>query len=479
MNDPGAPVVTVRAEWTMAIRDIFRRKPNWGECLLHYTGLIDGKSRTLQEIADDAEAYGFDRAVTRERIRQVLALARRRLTWWARRREWSVYAATTDRMRTILPCSPGRFVEMFGYPNASNPVQFFHRLSEIADSLRLDFDYLLESPSTLGPIVVGRSEQSAMESLRNLNKLAGSTFGRVDETSSSLECPPWLLASAIRASDRWEFLDDENLYFWKRPKLPPPRPEVTGNKILTTLCRLFAAGHRARSVDLEMSIVRRPLPREQQVSAHVIELIARRSGLFEVEDGEIRRGRGWAWLKPFERDRLLMDISARHGSVVTSRVLYAELMRGGLSKGNASVTVSHTPFLIHAQSGVGFKKGIYRFVVSQEPRAEQTDKNAASRPTVRIRVTSRVAVTGRIYGDNRFGCDGSWVVRNGTDLLPGRVVISGRMIDGLSPVIAALDLRKGDVLEMRPSRDDGVLVVGGDGSGARSPAIGASEIASR
>lgn len=470
MNDSESPIRTVRAEWTGAIRRFFEGRPSWGECLLHYTGLLDGMSRTLQEIADDGEDYGFERAVTRERIRQVLGMARERLSRRAPHREWSVYSATVDRMRSILPCSPGRFVEVFGYPDAPNPVRLFQQLGEIAESLRLEFDYFLVEPPQFGPIVVRGAEQSAMKPLWNLNKLVGSTFGDVETAARELSCSQGLLASAIRASDRWEFLDDYDRYFWKRPALPPPRPNVTGNKILTILCLLFAAGERAHSSDLEISVVRHRALRKEEVPAQVIELIARRSGLFEVENGEIRRGTGWEWSHVSNRDRILLDIFARHGSVVSSRVLYAELVRGGLSKENASITVAHSPFLIHAKSGVGFKEGIYRCVMIQEPTPEQAGAAVESSRAVRVCVTARAAATGRVYGDEDFGSDGSWMVRNGEDLLSGRVAISGRMVDGLRPVIAALGLRRGDVLEMRPGRGDGVLVVQNRGAGASSPA---------
>lgn len=472
MNGPELPPRTVRAEWTGAIRRAFEGRPSWGECLLHYTGLLDGVRRTLQEIADDGEEYGFKRAVTRERVRQVLEMARTRLSRWAPDRGWPAYEATVDRMRSILPCSPGRFVEVFGYPDAPKPARLFQQLAEIAGSFHLDFNYYLASPPSFGPVVVDGAERPNIESLWNLNKLVGSLFGDVETTARELGCSQWLLSSSINASDRWEFLDDRQWYFWKRPALPPPRPNVTGNKILTVLCILFAAGERAYSGDLEMSIVRHRSLRTEHVPAQVIELIARRSGLFEVEDSEIRRGTRWAWSHVSERDQLLLDIFARHGSVVSSRVLYADLVRGGLSKENANITVALSPFLIHAQSGVGFKEGLYRCVMTQEPRREQAGAAAESAQAVRVSVTARAAATGRVYGDGNFGCDGSWVVRSGKDLLSGRVEISGRMIDGLRPVIAALGLRKGDVLEMRPGGGDGVLVVQDGGAGASSPAVG-------
>ena len=425
--------------------------------------------RTLQEIADDAEEYGFKRAVTRERVRQVLEMARTRLSRWAPDREWPAYSSTVDRMRSILPCSPGRFVEVFGYPDAPEPTRLFQQLGEIAGSFHLDFDYYLASPPSFGPVVVDSAERPNIEPLWNLNKLVGSTFGDVETTAKELGCSQWLLSSSINASDRWEFLDDRQWYFWKRPALPPPRPNVTGNRILTILCILFAAGERAHSADLEMSIVRHRSLRSEQVPAQVIELIARRSGLLEVENSEIRRGSAWSWSHVSKRDQLLLDIFARHGSVVSSRVLYADLVRGGLSKENASITVALSPFLIHAQSGVGFKEGLYRCVMSQEPDRKEADAVVESGRAVTVRVTARAATTGREYGDGDFGCDGSWKVRSGRDLLPGRVVISGRMIDGLRPVIVALGLRRGDVLEMRPDGGDGVLFVQDRRAGASSP----------
>ena len=346
-----------------------------------------------------------------------------------------------------------------GYDDCQDPRRLCMGLAEITKLFGLDFAFRFAYIGTVGPLVIHERDEARILPLQGLDRLVGSTYGEISETSKALDCSIEVLSRAIQVSERWEFLDTNSRYFWKRPVLPPPRYEVTGNKVLTVLCVLFAAADRAYSVDLARSIVRHRSLRNQHIPSQVIELIAQKSGLFVVVDGEIRRGDAWSWFHVSDRDRILLDIIAQHGPVVFSDILYSELIRSGLSKENAGITVACSPFLTHTQSGVGFKRGIYKYVMAVEGNAESSKVSGDRVGRLRIPMTARALVTGRLYCHESPNIDGTWRILRGPDLLKDEITISGHVIAGLCPIIRALGLRKGDILELRTTERDGVLAV--------------------
>ena len=133
---------------------------------------------------------------------------------------------------------------------------------------------------------------------------------------------------------------------------------------------------------------------------------------------------------------------------------------------------------MHAKSGVGLHEGIYKFVCRPEdvdiaafvarlkagngadelgPEAEPADEQDDT-ASVRITVSPRLRLTGSHFGSQPFGLDGDWSVRDSDGTVIGSVTVSGRLVEGLSPVIKALGLAPTDALELR-RRGDGELVV--------------------
>ena len=453
--------LTARQELVAAIRSVLADKPQWSACLLAQTGIDDGRPLKLQEIADNAPRYGFERTVTRERVRQVVEKARDALASTSQTLRWKNYRRSVADVLRVLPCSLGDFMVRFGYEDSADQDKMCRRLADITNLFGLEFDFRLLSLGTLGAVVVHERDSVSVTSLRGLDSLVGSTYGELPTTAMALDCSTRILSRVIRASERWEFLDSDDQVFWRRPVLPPRRYQNTGNKVLTVLCALFAAADRANSCDLEQSIIRQRSLRNRHIPARVIELIAQKSGLFVVADGEIRRSDTWSWCHVSDNDCILLDVCSRHGPVVSSDLLYRELIRGGISSPVARGLMVRSPFLTHSQPGVGFKRGIYKGVMAVGGKAERTQDRQTRSGVLRLRMTARAMVVGRLFCSERPGLDGTWQIRNGQIFLDGEITVAGHMVTGLSPIIRSLGLRNGDLLELRPTGHDGVLSVAG------------------
>ena len=472
-------VRTFKDELLHCVTRLLSKRPCLPSCFIAYHGVVDSMRLTLQDIADAGPRYGFKRTVTRERVRQVLIKAERKLRKTAPRVRFALWQPAVEEVRSSLPSSIRTFVVPFGYESARKPESIYKTLAHCADIFKLEFPFEIRKLDGVGVLVIDSADDTTAAALARLGKTDFRPYAELAEVAREIGCERDLLQTVIEASPHLEFLDATRRYFWKRPHLPPRDFCVTGNPILTSLCKVFSVTTRAGVSDLVCSIPRDRISRMnrpiQNIPNAVLEGIAVRSGLFEVHDGEIRRMEDLEWCSIGRRDFALLKICAEHGRIVSSSVIYSRLVHQGLTRENASATVAYSPFLVHSQSGVGNKEGIYKFL----PRPEEIDLDAlhariaadsggvdvehgeaVSDVCLRIPVSSRTRLSGRHVASDPIELSGVWRVQDASGADIGNVTILDRVVDGLGPVIAALGLERDDFLELRPAVSSRVLVVG-------------------
>ena len=361
---------TVREELIAAICHLLAgEREALTKCFLVYHGVEGRCVHSLRKIGASGVRYGFERPVSRERVRQILDRAERIVRGGARLVEIARWTSTVEKTLSKLPSSARSFALTFGYSGADESRSTFEMLDLCANIFSLDFPFELKTLESegLGSVVV---ERDADQGISRLLDTLGGPFAALTEISGITGVSEERLEDIIDASPRWEFLDPERRYFWKRPRLPPTNFRLTGNPVLNCICKIFSVARVVRTADLTQSIIRERSLRQDDavlhVPASVLEGVAEGSGLFEVGDGYISRKGGIEWCTVGRRDVALLRACVEYGRVVSSRELYSWLVRCGLTEENANITVAYSPFLVHTRSGVGTKEGIYRFVVDQE-----------------------------------------------------------------------------------------------------------------
>ena len=446
-------------------------RPSGISCFIAYHGVSGDSGLTLQEIADDGANYGFRQSVTRERVRQVISIVERKLRMSTRRARFARWESAVEETRHNLPTSVPSLLDRFGYESVSDPERTYEALVLCADILGLDFPFGMRTLNDIGPLIVDPTDDATLADIERLPDIARGPYSDMSEVVERFDSGKDLLHRTIDASPKWEFLDDDCRYFWKRPSLPPQSYRNIRNPILNCLCKIFSVTRRAKLSDLADSISRdRTLRKGDSISKvpiPVLQGVAKRSGLFDVQDDEIVRKADLEWCSVGRRDKMLLRICVDCGRVVTSDVIYTRLVREGLTSENAAVTVAYSPFLVHSQPGSWSRQGIYKFVVEPEEvdldgDDDQTcsdDDALEELKCLRIPISSRTRMSGKYYGTEPIGLDGEWNVQAGDGQNIGHITVSDRAIVGLAPVISALGLKKNDVLELRRDTDARVLFV--------------------
>lgn len=469
-----AETASFREELRGRIDHLLRSEPaSCRGCFIAYYGL-DGQYPTLDVIGKNGSSYGFGKSVTRERVRQILARARTALRAAAPFAAFQHWDFAMERASAESPTEPNALFSLLGYEPAPHLGRAFKRLNEIAEIFGLRLPFELQSLGRGETLLVFATEPGSNAWVKRLRDLPPSPFCSVAEIAEVVCCEEESLRRLVAASRGWDFLDTSKRFFWRRPDLPPKDFAKTRNAILTSLCKVFSVPGRASSADLARSLGRDRIVRRGGPPFHlpreVVEGIARKSGLFSVEAGEIRRKENVVrWDSLSERDVVLLNVVSRHGRVLSSRDLYSSLVRDGLSKGNAGQVVQFSPFLVHTQSGVGETEGIYKFVLDREseppaefqpavspgadPSATPSGLAGFSDTNIRLEISARTLQFGTFFGPEAGVLkEGMWtVVLDGAEL--GEIAVSGHLITGLNVVIAALHLKKGDRLELLLSED--------------------------
>lgn len=342
-------------------------------CFMAYHGVKGKTATTLQKIADNAETYGLDRAVTRERIRQIILSAEKRLESNADRVKFMRWKSACSDVKVDLPRPVSSFLEPFGYQSSDDADTTYKMIERCSKIFGLDYPFERRSLTGVGTLVFNRGSESTIDAVAKLPSVAEGPYSCLSEVARSLAIDEQTLTRAIEGVEKWEFLDEMRRYFWRPPpSLPPTEYDRTGNAVLTALCKIFSVITDARTSDLTLSIARERTLRKfrtQKVPTLALEGIADRSGLFKVRQGEIVRRDGLDWCAIGRRDLALLAVCVDRGRVVSSDVLYSDLLSKGFSRENAHQIVIHSPLLVHTLSGAWDQRGIYKFV----PKPEEID----------------------------------------------------------------------------------------------------------
>ena len=135
---------TFREELQHAVERLLANR-RASSCFGAYHGIGGGLGLTLREIAEAATDYGFERPVTRERVRQVLQRTERELRARARRARFARWKPAVEHASRDLPAALHSFVALFGYESEVAPQQTYRMIELCAGIFDLEFPFALQT----------------------------------------------------------------------------------------------------------------------------------------------------------------------------------------------------------------------------------------------------------------------------------------------------------------------------------------------
>ena len=205
-------------------------------CFLAYHGIEGGPAATLQGIADKGLEYGFERSVSRERVRQVLQKVGKRLRSGAHRVRFTKWESAVADALNGLPSTIHVFVANFGYDSHSSADDTYDMLELCAGIFGLDFPFHRGEIKGVGTFVLGLDSDSDGNELGGLPKFAGGSHCELSEVARALGVREEILIRAIDGSPYWEFLTTRDGVFGIGQS---SRRETTGSPE-TRFSRVFA-----------------------------------------------------------------------------------------------------------------------------------------------------------------------------------------------------------------------------------------------
>ncbi len=330
----------------LAVTGLILRNPAHHGALAAYHQLDGGPAVTFAHIGRNGGKYGFQGSVTTERVSQVVALARDRISLKAPRAAFSHWERSVAKAQRAGILPEAGFTAMFGYEEAEfGSGEGYRALKFAAELFGLPFPF--DSYSLTGGTMVTAGDGHAARTLQGKlrHRVSGKGFERTAETAKDLEVARQVVEALVEMDHWFEFLDASRKYFWRRPRLPVVEGGSIANPILICLCKLFSVAPRISVADIQDAMgrckpVRGKLPRE------VLGTILERSRMFSVEGNTVSRLPGRNFRHLTRIDAALLRIGNRHGGAVPARVLIDGLLvEAGLTLEYARLALAHTPFL--------------------------------------------------------------------------------------------------------------------------------------
>ena len=140
-----------------------------------------------------------------------------------------------------VPATVDRVVDAFGYRSCDEPRDVFTMLGLVADIFSLEFPFDVQTIRNTDVVTDGTAAcVETMDIVRRLTTTDNDSYYDMAATAKSVDCEPAILEAVVGGPFGWEFLDEGHRYFWATPRLPPRNHAITGNAILTGLCKVFS-----------------------------------------------------------------------------------------------------------------------------------------------------------------------------------------------------------------------------------------------
>ncbi len=454
-------------------------KPSARQVALLRFGWTGEDIPTLEALGEDTALSGLENQVTRERIRQIEAQAERliRRLMIPERKPPKLLNAI-ELLREQTPISESVFISKLQSAGLTELNLTYDVLKKACELLEIEWPFVDLGVYDKGQRVITLIEDSQsredivnmLSELREIHK--GWSYLNVDQVLNrlpeSLSQEPDLLETVVTISPEYEWLDNQNGYFWK----PPKNYFGQGNRVLYICQRIFSVAEEVALKDLARGVsqgLRHGHPDLEvldryPLSEKILAEMLRQTGLFVVENDTATKATGVEFSELNSTDVRVLRAAEGLGNVINFSDFVHNAVQEGLSTGAAQLTTAHSPFLYRVS------RGYYRFLVDLEqvdtrelaPRGfdtvsgDDTDEwlPELSHQEIFIEVDARALLSGIAKFSEPAPSDREWNAFDATGQEIGSCKIHGNRIAQIADILKRLAAAKGDLIQIVLKEDD-------------------------
>jgi DNA-directed RNA polymerase alpha subunit len=448
-------------------------KPSARQVALLRFGWTGGEIPSLEVLGKDIGLSGLETQVTRERIRQIEAQAARSIRRsMVPERQPPALLEAIELLREQTPISESVFVSKLKSAGLTELNLTYDVLKKACELLEVEWPFVDLGIYDKGQRVITlienlESREDIVNMLSELRKIhKGWSYLSVNQTlerlPESLSQVPDLLETVVTISPEYEWLDNQNGYFWK----PPKNYFGQGNRVLYICQRIFSVAEEVALKDLVRGVsqgLRHGHPDLEvldryPLSEKILSEMLRQTGLFVVENDTATKATGVEFSELNSTDVRVLRAAEGLGNVINFSDFVHNAVQEGLSTGAAQLTTAHSPFLYRVS------RGYYRLLVDLNqvatrelaPRGLDTVSGddvderlpELSYQEIFIEVDARALLSGIAKFSEPAPSAREWNAFDATGQEIGRCKIHGNRIVQIADILKRLAASKGDLIQI-------------------------------
>lgn len=427
-------------------------KENTRSVFLNRYGIVDrSRFRTLDDLGQSAASLGFQKAVTRERVRQLEKRVGNKLLKLNKFDQYS--------LRTLFPedstvISAHNFFKRLGFQFQDHQSISFPTFHSLLKYCGIPVEWVVKEIDGAAFILFDGGEQRFQRVSKSLPDRVGVLSLEAVAHESGLKVSDVReIISQIPSYSILTTSGDEDLV-WKNVSLDANQPESsfsTGNQIYTILLKIFAL---VKKVDME--VLSRAFPRMRN-PAHTeplnpkwLEAIIDHLPDFEVQ-GEAVVFKGVPDSKRVSMfDRLIAQLVLKVGQTITSGQIYPFMTSHGIPQTSVGAYSNCCLFMVQSVRGFGYQEGRRRFITPRsEIRVEMLVDDISQSQSIELKLNAMNISSGRIKVEHFFPSDTYSVVAPDTGEELGSLQIEPSLIKNAQKLFKQFSARPGETVRLR------------------------------
>ena len=414
--------------------------------------ISDENLNTLQSIAENPEQYGQEEIVTRERVRQILSKANRKLKKTSEIYNFYNWEKALEKYEHQFPITVLEFLNELGFKTSDWKSNYINAVKFALEILPKTYKFQLNlfERARYFDIFGGSFDFKRVENvMRKLD--ADCSYIKVSDLAEKLKLDMMLVTKVVAVHEMYEFLDDKKNYYWRKKVIHEKREWIRGNPFFGAIQKIFSVTSEIKLNELG-AFIKNYRVFNQELPDTLLKSLILKSGFLIIDNGNVKVKEGYksgTFLASRELD--LIDLMISFGEqIIDTKTLFQLLAKKGLDVNNGNGLVGGTPLMHNMMRGNWRNRGYYKFIC--DPKNINLDKRNLDLENEELpggdieiifKLTPRNILSGRLDKSSKRVPDGQFKMNNPTLNYTHLLSVKDGIISNLRKLFLDLRIEKG------------------------------------